>query len=157
MVAANVVLALDTGIAALSIEDWSGERLYDTGHAADRLRAARAAMDRVAPDAMLVGRHEHFRVPDEPVAAAIARAVAYAGAGADVIFVPMLSDPGAVAELVAAVAPTPVNVLLHAYDAQITALAQAGARRLSVGASLAQAAWDGFDRAARALRAFDPA
>ncbi|MBV9750485.1 MAG: isocitrate lyase/phosphoenolpyruvate mutase family protein [Acetobacteraceae bacterium] len=155
-VAANVELALETGVAGLSIEDWSGARFYDTAHAVERLHAAREAMDRVDPQAMLVGRHEHFRDPAEPAADAIARAVAYAQAGADCLFVPMLNDPGAVAELIAAVSPKPVNVLVHEFDDRIPALARAGVRRVSVGGSLARAAWDGFDRAAETLRAFEP-
>lgn len=156
LVGPNAALALETGIAALSIEDWSGERIYDESYAVERLRAAREAMDGVDAAAMLIGRHEHFRTPDEPAAAAIARAVAYAEAGADCLFVPMLGDPGAVAELVAAVAPKPVNVLVHSYDESISTLAALGVRRVSVGGSLARAAWDGFDRAASQLRAFDP-
>ena len=47
-------------------------------------------------------------------AESIGRAVAYAGAGADCLFVPMILDRGAVAELVSAVAPKPVNVFVHA-------------------------------------------
>ena len=155
-VAANAALALDTGIAALSIEDWSGERLYDTGHAVERLAAAREAMDRVDPAAMLIGRHDHFRAPDEPLADAIARAVAYAEAGADCLFVPMITDLGAVAELVAAVAPKPVNILADRYDDRILGYARAGVRRVSTGGSLAKAAWDGFETAARTLQAFEP-
>lgn len=153
--AAHVALALDTGVAALSIEDWSGEHVYPAALAVERIAAAREVIDRIDPAAMLVGRHEHFRTPDEPAADAIARAVAYAGAGADCLFVPMLDDPGAVRELVAAVAPKPVNVLVHAYDHRIAELAALGVRRVSVGGSLAKAAWDGFDAAASALRRFD--
>ena len=154
-VAVNVALALDTGIAGLSIEDWSGERLYDTGHAVERLQAARAAIDRVDSAAMLVGRHEHFRVPDEPLRNAVARAVAYAKAGADCLFVPMILDPGALRELVVAVAPKPVSVVVHRYDDAIPALAALSVRRCSVGGSLAATAWAAFDTAAAALRTYD--
>ena len=61
-------------------------------------------------------------------------------------------DPGAVAELVAAVAPKPVNVVVHAYDATIRAFAKLGVRRCSVGGSLAKRTWAAFDQAARALK-----
>lgn len=155
-VARNVALALGTGIAGLSIEDWSGARIYDRGLAVERIAAAREAVDAVDPTAMLVGRHEHFRVPDTPVAEAIARAVAYADAGADCLFVPMIRDVGAVAELVAAVAPKPVNVLVHDYDASIRTFAALGVRRCSVGGSLARRVWAAFDEAASALRACEP-
>ena len=65
------------------------------------------------------------------------RTVAYAEAGADCLFVPFILDWGAVAELVAAVAPKPINVVVHDFDESILAFAALGVRRCSVGASLA--------------------
>ncbi|MDQ2879169.1 MAG: isocitrate lyase/phosphoenolpyruvate mutase family protein [Pseudomonadota bacterium] len=155
-VAANVTLALDTGVAAVSIEDWSGARLYDLGHAVERLRAAREAIDAVDPVAMLIGRNENFRVPGMAAGESIARAVAYAEAGADCLFVPFILDHGAVAELVAAVAPKPVNVVVHRYDDGVRAFADLGVRRCSVGGSLAKIVWTAFDEAAKQLRALEP-
>jgi 2-methylisocitrate lyase-like PEP mutase family enzyme len=156
-VARNVTLAIETGVAGLSIEDWSGSALYDEGLAVERIAAARAAIDAADPSVMLIGRSENFRVPDMPAADSIARAVAYSEAGADCLFVPFLLDPGAVAELVAAVAPKPVNVVIHDYDDSIADYARIGVRRISVGGSLAAATWRTFDEAADRLRAHDPA
>jgi 2-methylisocitrate lyase-like PEP mutase family enzyme len=120
----------------------------------ERIAAAREAIDRVDPALMLVGRSENFRVPGMAPSESIARAVAYAEAGADCLFVPFLLDHGAVAELVAAVAPRPVNVVIHDYDAAgIAALAALGVRRCSIGASLAQISWAAFDNAAARLKA----
>lgn len=155
-VARTVTQALETGIAGLSIEDWPGSALYDQQLAAERIAAARAAIDAVDPAVVLTGRCEHFRAPEMPAATAIARAVAYADAGADCLFTPFLADPGVVRELVAAVAPKPVNVVVHRYDEAITALAALGVRRISVGGSLAGAAWTAFDNAAARLRALEP-
>ncbi len=56
------------------------------------------------------------------------------------------------AELVAAVAPKPVNVVVHEYDDSISAFAALGVRRCSVGGSLARRAWAAFDEAAMVLR-----
>lgn len=151
-VAHNVSLAMETGVAAISIEDWSGNLMYETGLAVERLQAARAAIDAIDPAAMLIGRNENFRVPGMSAAESIARAVAYAGAGADCLFVPFIHDEGAVAELVAAVAPKPVNVVVHEYDDNIRAFAALGVRRCSVGGSLARCAWAAFDEAAMVLR-----
>ncbi|MGN6121367.1 MAG: isocitrate lyase/phosphoenolpyruvate mutase family protein, partial [Sphingomonas oligoaromativorans] len=151
-VAANVAMAVATGVAGLSIEDWSGSAMYETSLAVDRIAAARAAIDAIDPAVMLIGRNENFRVKDMPVRESIARAIAYADAGADCLFVPFLLDPGAVAELVAAVAPKPVNVVVHDYDESIRALADLGVRRCSVGASLAGRAWASFEEAATALK-----
>ncbi len=155
-VARNVSLALETGVAGLSIEDWSGSAPYDAGLAVERIVAARAAIDAVDPTAMLIGRSENFRVPGMSASDSIARAVAYAEAGADCLFVPFLLDHGAVAELVAAVAPKPVNVVIHDYDDSVAAFAQLGVRRCSVGGSLAMRTWKAFDAAAAQLKACEP-
>jgi 2-methylisocitrate lyase-like PEP mutase family enzyme len=151
-VAANVAMAVGTGVAGLSIEDWSGSKMYDTDLAVERIVAARSAIDSIDPTVMLIGRNENFRVPGMSVTDSIARAVAYADAGADCLFVPFILDPGAVAELVAAVAPKPVNVVVHNYGDNIRAFAELGVRRCSVGGSLAKQAWAAFDQAARDLK-----
>lgn len=152
--ARHAALAVDTGVAGLSIEDWSGSAYYDATLAAERIAASRIAMDQRDPAAMLIGRHEYFRIPSTP-AEAIGRAVAYAQAGADCLFVPGLTDHGAVAELVAAVSPKPVSVVVHAFDGEIGRLADAGVRRFSTGGSLAKSAWTAFDQAARSFRTFE--
>lgn len=150
--ARNVSCAVETGVAALSIEDWSGTSMYDVGLAVERLQAARGAIDAHDPTVMLVGRNESFRVPDMPVADSIARAGAYAEAGADCLFVPFITDPGAVAELVAAVAPKPINLVVHEYNDSIRDFAALGVRRCSIGGSLAKRAWTAFDEGAIILR-----
>ena len=155
-VAANVGMAIDTGVAGISIEDWSGSAMYDIGLAVERLAAARAAIDAVDPEAMLIGRNENFRVPGMTASESIERAVAYAEAGADCLFVPFILDRGAVAELVAAVAPKPVNVVVHQYDESIAGYAALGVRRCSLGGSLAKIVWDAFDAAARTVKACEP-
>ena len=150
-VGANVKKAVATGVAGVSIEDWSGEKLYDLDLAVDRIAAARQAIDAAGPDAMLIGRSEHFRSPGLSAAESIRRAVAYAEAGADCLFVPMIVDPAALRELVAAVAPKPVSVLLPDIDADPYHFASLGIRRCSTGAHLPWAAWRAFDAAAQTL------
>jgi 2-methylisocitrate lyase-like PEP mutase family enzyme len=149
-VAANVALAAATGIAGLSIEDRTGRDLYDATLAAERIAAAREALDLVAPDVMLVGRSEGFLVGRNDLGATVARLVAYAEAGADCLYAPGMTDLGAMRELVAAVAPRPVNALLRG-GLSVADLAACGVRRVSTGASLAWAAWQAFDAAAEKL------
>src|SRR5438034_710415 len=60
-VAESVELAIDTGVAGLSIEDRdidADERLYDLQNALERVRAARVAIDRSGHDVILVARTE---------------------------------------------------------------------------------------------------
>ena len=56
-----------------------------------------------------------------------------------------------IASVVKAVAPRPVNVLVGSDFATVTALADLGVRRVSVGGALARAAWTGFLDAAREI------
>jgi len=150
-VAANVKLAMATGVAGLSIEDRDGDRLHALPIAAERIRASRAAIDATSADAMLVARCEAYLLGQPDLDATIARLVAYAEAGADVLYAPGVTDPAAIAAIVRAVAPKPVNVLLMNPQMRVTDLAALGVRRISTGGALAAAAWRGFDLAARQL------
>jgi 2-methylisocitrate lyase-like PEP mutase family enzyme len=150
-VAANVALVVATGVAGLSIEDRTGRELYELGLAVERIRAAREAIDRTGEDVLLVGRSEGFLIGQTDLDATIRRLVAYADAGADCLYAPGITDISAIATVVSAVAPKPVNVLLIASDMRVSELAAAGVRRVSVGGSLAAAAWKGFDQAAQML------
>ena len=149
-VAANVALAADTGIAGLSIEDRTGATLYELSLATDRIAAASEALQRTAPDVLLVARTEGFLIGRTSLSDTIARLAAYAEAGAKCLYAPGVTDMGAIRELVAAVAPLPANVLLW-HGLRVAELAQAGVRRVSTGGALAAAAWAGFDAAARLL------
>lgn len=151
-VAVNVRRAVKTGIAGLSIEDWSGTALYDAGLAVERIIAAREAIDAEDPAVMLIGRSENFRVPAMRAADSIQRAAAYADAGADCLFVPMIVDPGALRELVAAMSPKPVSILLPSLESDLSHFASLGVRRCSTGALLPMAAWSALDEAAARLR-----
>jgi 2-methylisocitrate lyase-like PEP mutase family enzyme len=153
-VGASVSRAIDAGVAGLSIEDRPAGRaraLYDMDEAVTRLKAARTAIDASGQDVILVGRCEAFLVGQTDLAAVIARLQAYAAAGADCLYAPGVRDLAAIRQIVQAVAPKPVNVLLSTTDASVAELAEAGVRRVSVGGALAKQAWAAFDRAAEML------
>ena len=154
-VAENVTLAVEAGVAGLSIEDATGDAarpLFDVGTAVQRLRAARRAVDRAGGDVLLVGRAECFIVGRPDLAETMARLKAYAQAGADCLYAPGVNGADDIAALVAAVAPKPLNLLIGGVSALTMADAAAlGVRRVSVGGALARAAWAGFLRAARPL------
>ena len=150
-VAANVTLAVDTGVAGLSIEDRTGGSLYELGLAVDRIKAAREAIASSGQDVILVGRSEGFLIGRTDLSSTIERIVAYADAGADCLYAPGIRDLSAISELVSAVAPKPVNALLLGPDMHVAGLADTGVRRVSIGGGLAAAAWAGFDGALRLL------
>jgi 2-methylisocitrate lyase-like PEP mutase family enzyme len=154
-VARNVKLAVATGVAGLSIEDSTGDAanpLRDIVTSAERIRAARAAIDASGGDTLLVGRAENFIVGRPDLDDAIRRLRAYAEAGADCLYAPGISTREQIAAVVAAVAPKPVNLLVGSTSALTMAdIAALGVRRVSVGGAMARAAWGGFMRAAKAL------
>lgn len=151
-VAANVRLAVETGVAGLSIEDRTGKDLHELPLAVERIQASREAIDGTGEEVILVGRSEGFLIGRTNLDATLERLAAYAEAGADCLYAPGVRDPAHIEAVVAAVAPKPVNVLLFGPDMRVEDLAALGVRRVSVGACLARAAWVGFEEAARMLR-----
>ncbi len=152
-VAANVTACVATGVAGLSIEDATGDPerpLYDIRHAAERIRAARAAIDASGADVVLTARAECYLVGHpEPLDESIRRLQAYAEAGADVLYAPGPRKREDIRAIVEAVAPKPVNVIMSSNTGlTVDDLAELGVRRISVGSALARAAWTGFIRAA---------
>ncbi len=154
-VADSVRLAIETGVAGLSIEDSTGETanpLFELSVAVERIRAARRAIDKAGGDTLLVGRAECFLVGRPDLNEAIARLKAYAQAGADCLYAPGIQTPDQIAAMVAGVAPKPFNLLVgSASELTIQKIAALGVRRVSVGGALARSAWGGFMRAARVL------
>jgi 2-methylisocitrate lyase-like PEP mutase family enzyme len=150
-VAANVTRCVGTGVAGLSIEDRTGAALYERALAVERIAAAREAIDRTGHDVMLVGRCEGFLLGQTDLGAVIDRLVAYAEAGADCLYAPGIRTRDAHAEVVTALAPKPVNVLLSLSDVGVPELAEIGVRRVSVGGALAAAGWRYFEEVARTL------
>jgi 2-methylisocitrate lyase-like PEP mutase family enzyme len=153
-VAANVARAVQAGVAGLSIENSTGRKeqpLYEDGLARARIEAARDGLDQVDKNAMLVARCEGFLHGERDLAKTIRRLVSFSEAGADCLYAPGITTDEEITEVVKAVAPKPVNVLAMSPTMTRDHLAKLGVRRISVGGSLARAAWGGFLRAAREM------
>lgn len=154
-VAESVKLAVETGVAGLSIEDTTGDAdgaLFPIDVAAARMQAARRAIDATGGDTLLIGRAENAIRSQADLDDAIARLRAYVEAGADCLYAPAVQTREQIAAVVAAVAPKPVNVLIGSQSAfTLDDMAALGVRRVSVGGALARAAWGGVMQAAQAL------
>ncbi len=153
-VGANVALAVKTGLAGISIEDSTGDPsnpLFDFPLAVERIRAARRAIDASGTGVLLTGRSEGFIAGRPDLGETTRRLVAYAEAGAECLYAPGIRTREEVLAVVKAVAPRPVNVLVHGDFTTVADLAAAGVRRISVGGALARAAWTGFLEAAREI------
>lgn len=151
----SVRLAVQTGVAGLSIEDSTGnaaQPLYEISVAVERLRAARKAIDQSGGDTLLVGRAECFIVGRPDLDETIARLKAYAQAGADCLYAPGIREREQISAVIAAVAPKPVNLLVGSTsELTVNDIAALGVRRISVGGALSRAAWGGFMRAAKLI------
>jgi 2-methylisocitrate lyase-like PEP mutase family enzyme len=154
-VAESVRMAVDTGVAGLSIEDSTGsasDPIRPLDEALTRLRAARAAIDEGRSGTLLVGRAENFIWGRPDLDDTIRRLKAYSDAGADCLYAPGIKTEAEITAIVKAVAPKPVNLLIGGESAfTVQDVARMGVRRISVGGALARAAWGGFFRAARTL------
>ena len=154
-VAANVRLCVETGVAGLSIEDYTGDDsnpLYDFDFALARVKAARAAIDQTGSGVIFTARTEGFIKQRPDLAETIRRLKAFAEAGADCLYAPGIKTREQIEAVVKAVAPKPVNFLNSgAFGFTVADLAAMGVRRISVGGTLARVAMDAFIKSARTI------
>ncbi|MGK8707660.1 isocitrate lyase/PEP mutase family protein [Metapseudomonas otitidis] len=153
-------LAAEAGLVGGSIEDASGRPeapIYDAGLALERIQAAVEAARALPFPFTLAARAENFLHGRPDLDDTLRRLVAYAEAGADVLYAPGLTTREQIAEVVAAVAPKPVNILVGSPALALTLdeLAALGVRRVSQGSNLARVAYGAFFEAARQLHGHD--
>ena len=150
-VGVNVARAVKTGVAGLSIEDFTGDAakpLFDRNWRSivSRRRARRSTP--INRGVMLTGRCEAFLRGVKDLNLVIDRLTAYAEAGADCLYAPGISTKEEISAVVKAVHPKPVNLLFFGADHSLANAAALGVRRISVGGSLSRMAWTGFMKAA---------
>ena len=153
-VAETIRMAVQAGLAGCSVEDFTGQPgspIYDIGLATDRVAAAAAAAKAGRVQLVLTARAENYLHGRPHLADTIARLRAYRDAGADVLYAPGLTSLDEIRQVVSAV-DRPVNVLALPGGPTVPELAEAGVRRVSVGASFAFAALGAVVEAARELR-----
>jgi 2-methylisocitrate lyase-like PEP mutase family enzyme len=120
--------------------------------ALERLRAARAAIDRSGGDTLLVARTEGLLFDPTALSPAIDKLVAFAEAGADCLYAPGAKGRDTIAAIVRAVAPKPVNLLMMEPTMPLAELAEIGVRRVSLGGSLARIGWAAVVAAANTIK-----
>jgi 2-methylisocitrate lyase-like PEP mutase family enzyme len=153
-VAETIGLAVQTGLAGCSVEDYSGgedARIYDIDLARERVAAAVEVAHGGPVKLVLTARAEnHIRGRDD-LADTIARLEAYQEAGADVLFAPGLASPDDIRRVVQSV-DRPVSVLAVRGAPSVAELASLGVARISVGGAFAFAALAALRDAAEELR-----
>lgn len=158
-VAATIEAVIAAGAVGVNIEDsrTPGGPLFDPAQQAARIQAARGAAGAAGlPGLFINTRTDVFLFAIGAAEArlddVLARCTAYAQAGADCLFVPGLTDPPVISKLAKA-CPLPVSVMAGPGAPPVAELAAAGARRVSVGTAIAQAAYALAERAAAEMLA----
>ena len=155
--AKTIALAATAGLVGGSIEDAtgrSGDPIYPFALAVERVAAAVEAARRLPFPFVLTARAENFLYDRPDLADTLQRLEAFAAAGADVLYAPGLKSRAAIEAVVKAVAPKPVNVVMGLSGAALSLdeLGTIGVKRVSLGSSLARAAYGAFVGAAREIR-----
>ncbi|MGF7074654.1 isocitrate lyase/PEP mutase family protein [Mucilaginibacter sp. 3215] len=151
--AETILAAAGVGLVGGSIEDATGndkDPIYNFDLSVARVKAAVEAARSLPFHFMLTARAENMIHGKIDLQDTIKRLVAYADAGTDVLFAPGLKTREQIREVVKAVAPKPVNIVLGAagFDISFNELADLGVKRVSLGSALARVALGAFQQAA---------
>ena len=154
--AETIRLAAEAGAVGGSIEDATGrpdDPIYEFGYAVERVRAAVATARALPFTFTLTARAENFLHGRPDLKDTIRRLQAFQEAGADVLYAPGLRTKEDIAAVISSV-DRPVNVLMGLQGVLLTLdeLSELGAKRISVGSSLARTALGAFLRGAREMR-----
>lgn len=155
-VAETLRLAVRTGLAGGSIEDYTGDPsrpIYDFDAAVERVAAAVEAVRASGVPFTLTARCENFLHGHPDLDDTIRRLQAFEQAGADVLFAPGLPNLKAVRAVCSSLSK-PVNfmVAIPGRSFNVAELQDAGVRRISLATSLYRAAMSGLYRAAVEIR-----
>ncbi|MEU3558588.1 isocitrate lyase/phosphoenolpyruvate mutase family protein [Kitasatospora sp. NPDC006786] len=139
-VAETVTRVLEAGVVGINIED--GTR--SPGTLVDRLAASRGAAQRAGVDLFVNARIDTYLLglgdPATRLQDTLERARSYIDAGADGIFVPGVTDPGVIKDLAAGLT-VPLNIMAGPGTVPVDELGALGVARVSLGSSVAQAAY----------------
>jgi 2-methylisocitrate lyase-like PEP mutase family enzyme len=151
-VALAIARVAAAGAVGGSIEDYDRDehRIYEHGHAVERVAAAGEAARSLGFPFTLTARAENHIRDNADLADTIARLQAFEEAGANVLYAPGLHSPDEIRAVCQAVS-RPVNVLALP-GLSLAEIAAAGAQRVSVGGGLTWVAVRALADAAAAIR-----
>ncbi len=150
--AVTILQAAKTGIVGGSIEDASGDDgnpVYPLELAAERIRHAAVAARSLGFRFTLTARAENYLYGRADLKDTIRRLQAYQEAGADVLFAPGLTSGEEISQVLRSI-DRPLNVLagMSGMTLSVAELSALGVARISLGGSLARAAYGALLRAA---------
>lgn len=155
--AETILMAAEAGLVGGSIEDATGRAqnpIYPFALAVERVKAAVKAAQSLPFAFTLTARAENQIHGSDELADTIRRLQAFAEAGAPVLFASGLKTQADIVAVVKAVAPVPLSVVMGLSNASFTLqqLEDMGVKRVSLGSSLARAAYGAFYQAAIDIR-----
>jgi 2-methylisocitrate lyase-like PEP mutase family enzyme len=146
----HVARLVGAGAVGVNLEDGSGEPAL----LARKIEAVKAAAARAGVALFVNARTDVYLralAPGRALAETLSRALLYAQAGADGLFVPG-AEPGDIEALVQQ-QPLPLNVMARPNIPPLAELQRLGVRRLSAGSAISQQAWAAASRAGAAFLA----
>ncbi|MFC7219130.1 isocitrate lyase/phosphoenolpyruvate mutase family protein [Streptomyces polyrhachis] len=153
-VAATVREVIAAGAVGVNIEDGHGAALRPVQEQAERIAAARRAAKEAGVPLYINARTDAYLygigTAEDRLPQTLARAAAYLAAGADGVFVPGVTDPATVSALAEGIG-APLNILAGAGAPTAPELAKLGVARISLGSSIASAAYELARKATREL------
>jgi 2-methylisocitrate lyase-like PEP mutase family enzyme len=154
-VAATVAGVIAAGALGVNLEDSRGGKVISAQEQAAQYALARqAARDAGVPEFVINARTDVYLMghgaPEGRYDEVVARAEAYAEAGATVLFVPGLLDL-ATLEALSKASPLPLAVMAQPGGPSVGQFSDAGVRRVSIGTGLAQIAYTSALRAAQEM------
>jgi 2-methylisocitrate lyase-like PEP mutase family enzyme len=153
-VAETLAAVAEAGAVGVNIEDTTSEAPGSLRPVADQTERLAAAREGAGPDLFINARIDIYLAGIGEEAdrfdATVARAEAYAEAGADGIFVPGVTDPATITALVKTIR-LPLNVLASPGAPAPSELERLGVARISLGSRVASAAYELARRAAVGL------
>ena len=147
-VAETIRLAVATGVAGCSVEDFSGdegEPIYDAGLAQERVAAA---VDAASGAVVVTARAENYLHGRPDLDDTIRRLQSFQEVGADVLYAPGLTDAEDIRRLVDSV-NLPLNVLALPTAPSVSELASLGVKRISIGGAFSLVGLAAIEAAAR--------
>jgi 2-methylisocitrate lyase-like PEP mutase family enzyme len=154
--AVTILQAAKTGIVGGSIEDASGDSgnpVYPLELAAERIRHAAVAARSLGFPFTLTARAENHLYGRPDIRDTIRRLQAFQEAGADVLFAPGIKTKDDIRLILSAI-DRPLNVLagLPGMSLSVSDLQELGVTRISLGGSLARAAYGALFRAVNEIQ-----
>ena len=145
--------AAAVGISGGSIEDWSGERIYEFNHAVERVAAGVEMARSLDVPFTFTARADNLVRGVRDLDDTIRRLQAFEKAGADVLYAPGLQDLSTMRTVVSEIRK-PLNVVMSAGDPDLTAeqIAAVGVKRISVGGALSRLALAAFMKGAHDMK-----